>query len=321
MKITKEIIIRGYRTMQTIREFETRISREYAKGIIPGMTHLYIGQEAVAAGICAHLTDDDKIASTHRGHGHCIAKGCEIGSMALELFRKSGGICKGKGGSMHIADISKGMLGANAIVGGSAPLACGAALTCKTLGMQNVAVAFMGDGAANQGTVFESMNLAVVLKLPVIFAIENNGWGEHTGVDYHLGNDLTERSAGFGMAAEKVDGTDFFAVYEAMGRAAERANNGEGPTALELIAKRWHGHYEGDPQAYRSKAEIQSLRDNADPLIIFRKKMLEQGPLSSDEMAALDKKITAQINDAIDIAIKAPQPDPKELLTDVYVSY
>jgi len=315
-------LLRGYRMMKSIREFETRIAAEYAAGSVPGMTHLYIGQEAVAAGVCIHLTDDDNTASTHRGHGHCIAKGCEIGPMALELFRKEGGICKGKGGSMHIADVSKGMLGANAIVGGSPPLACGAALTAKTLGTQNIAVAFMGDGAANQGTSFEAMNLAVVLNLPVIFVVENNGFGEHTGVDYHVGSaDICSRSAAFGMPAHKVDGTDFFAVSDAMAVAVARARSGKGPTTLECLAKRWHGHYEGDPQAYRSKSELQELRRDADPLIIFRAKVSATDAIPVTELDALDVEITKEIGDAVDAALKAPKPAPAELLTDVYASY
>jgi len=321
-RLDKATQLRGYRMMKTIREFEIRIAAEYAAGTVPGMTHLYIGQEAVAAGICIHLTDEDNTASTHRGHGHCIAKGCEIGPMALELFRKEGGICKGKGGSMHIADVSKGMLGANAIVGGSSPLACGAALTAKTLGKRNVAVAFMGDGAANQGTVFEAMNFAVVLQLPVIFVVENNGYSEHTGVDYHVGSkDICSRSAAFGMPAYKVDGTDFFAVADAMADAVARARAGGGPTTLECFAKRWHGHYEGDPQAYRSKNELEELRRDADPLIIFRSKVSAAGEISITELDALDVEIKQEISAAVDAALQAPQPAPAELLTDVYATY
>ena len=322
MSMDRAMQLRAYRTMKTIREFETRIAAEYAAGTVPGMTHLYIGQEAVAAGICVHLSDADSIASTHRGHGHCIAKGCEIKPMALELFRKQGGICKGKGGSMHIADVSRGMLGANAIVGGSPPLACGAALTARTLGTTNVAVAFMGDGAANQGTAFEAMNLAVVLQLPVIFVIENNGFGEHTGVDYHIGSgDISARSAAFGMPAQKVDGTDVFAVAQAMAEAVKRARCGEGPSTLECVAKRWHGHYEGDPQAYRSRNELEDLRRNADPLIIFRAKVTRVGEISAAELDALDAEITQEIDAAVDAALLSPQPAPAELLTDVYATY
>jgi len=311
----------AYRMMKTIREFEMRIAKEYATGVIPGMTHLYIGQEAVATGVCMHLGDEDYIASTHRGHGHCIAKGCDIEGMALELYRKAGGLCKGKGGSMHIADISKGMLGANAIVGGAPPLAIGAALSAKTKGNNKIGLAFLGEGAANQGTTFEAMNMAVVLKLPAIFIIENNGYGEHTGADYASGNDLTVRTNGFGIPTVKVDGTDVFAVYEAMEVAVQRARTGGGPSAIEAMATRWHGHYEGDPQLYRDKAEIEATRKNEDPLVKFRDKVLQDKSLKSNEMGQIDKDIAKLINAAIDKAALAPDPAPEELLTDVYETY
>ena len=322
MAISKETLLDAYRTMSTIREFETQIAREFALGSVPGMTHLYIGQEAVATGICAHLSDDDYIASTHRGHGHCIAKGCDVKGMALELFRKEGGICKGKGGSMHIADVNKGMLGANAIVGGAAPLAGGAALAHKIRGNKNVGVAFAGDGATNQGTTLEEMNFAVALKLPLIFAVESNGYGEHTIASYAQGNaDLTERAKAFGMAAEKVDGTDFFAVYEAMERAVKRAHAGEGPTAIESVAMRWRGHFEGDPQAYRPKGEIEELQKSADPLKIFRAKVTKSKQLTKKAMDEIDKEVHTLVTDAVNAALEAPQPAAEELLTDVYVSY
>ena len=321
MTLSKTQLLQAYRVMRAIRDFEFRIAKEFALGNVPGMTHLYVGQEAVAAGVCAQLTDKDCIASTHRGHGHCIAKGCDIHGMALELFRKQGGLCKGKGGSMHIADISKGMLGANAIVGGASPLACGAALSAKTLGRKNVGVAFVGDGAINQGTTLESMNYAVVLNLPVIFAIENNGYGEHTGVGYAVAGDITERARAFGMSAEKIDGTDFFAVYEATARALARARQGEGPSAIEAVAKRWRGHFEGDPQAYRDKDEIRELAENSDPLRIFRERALGEGNLAADELDGIDEEVAALVDDAVEKALAAPQPDAGELLTDVYVSY
>ena len=321
MSLSKPKLRQAYRVMRTIRAFELRIAKEFAAGTVPGMTHLYVGQEAVAAGICADLTEIDYIASTHRGHGHCIAKGCDIRGMAMELFRKAEGLCKGKGGSMHIADISKGMLGANAIVGGASPLASGAAMSVKTLGRKNVAVAFVGDGASNQGTTLESMNYAVVLKLPVIFAVENNGYGEHTGIDYAVGADMTERAASFGMAAAKVDGTDFFAVHEAMREAIRRAHNGEGPTTIECVAKRWRGHFEGDPQAYRPKGEVEALAQTSDPIKKFRKQVLVADVLTQEELDRLDEEIAAKVDEAVDEALIAPQPDPNELLTDVYVSY
>lgn len=320
-KPDEEMLLVSYRRMKRIREFETRISKEFAAGTVPGMTHLYIGQEAVAAGVCATLTEHDYIASTHRGHGHCIAKDCDIQGMALELFRKGEGLCKGKGGSMHIADVSKGMLGANAIVGGAAPLAIGAGLTIKTEGRKNVSVAFAGDGATNQGTTFEAMNMAVVLKLPVVFAIENNGFGEHTGNEYASGGDLTRRTEGFGLPCVKVDGADFFAVYGAMQEAIERAHKGEGPSAIEAVAFRWHGHFEGDPQTYRDKKTIAELRESADPLTIFRSRVMAEEMLQASQVDEIDAEVVEEVAQAVDYALAAPQPNPSELLTDVYVSY
>lgn len=314
-------LVTAYRKMREIRDFETRISKEFAAGTVPGMTHLYIGQEAVAVGVCSHLDDNDNIASTHRGHGHCIAKGCDLTGMALELFRKEGGLCKGKGGSMHIADVSKGMLGANAIVGGAAPLALGAALAARTRGNGAVAVAFAGDGATNQGTTFEAMNMAVVLKLPLIFAVENNGYGEHTTLEYAVGADLTERTQGFGIPSVKVDGTDFFAVHAAMAEAVERGRRGGGPSAIEAVAQRWHGHFEGDAQAYRDKAEIAALRETADPLKKFRERVLAENLLTAETLDQIDEDVATAVDAAVETALAAPQPALSELLTDVYVSY
>ena len=322
MDISHDVLLKAYRTMKTIREFESRVAREFEAGTVPGFTHLYLGQEAVATGICAHLTEKDAISSTHRGHGHCIAKGCDVREMMLELYCKRDGICKGKGGSMHIADISKGMLGANAIVGAGAPLAVGAALAAKTLGTNNIAVAFGGDGATNQGTVFESMNFAVVLKLPLIFAVENNGYGEHTGIDYHLGSgDITARTAAFGMPAVKVDGTDFFAVYEAMGEATARARSGGGPSAIEMDAPRWRGHFEGDPQLYRNLDELKELREKRDCLKKFRERVLNDKTMTAEELDAIDKEVMDLIDQSVAEAKAAPDPLPEDLTTDVYINY
>ena len=224
-KLSKSELLRAYRTMRTIRSFEIRMVKEFEKGTFPGFVHSYEGQEAIATAVCMHLFDTDFIGSTHRGHGHCIAKGCDVKKMFQEIMGKVTGLCKGKAGSMHIADLSKGMLGANGIVGGAPPLCVGAALAAKTLKNKGVAVAFSGDGGSNEGTVFESMNLAVVLKLPVIFLYENNGYGEATAFSYAVGSgDITKRSAAFGMPAVRVDGADFFAVYEAAREEIGRAH-------------------------------------------------------------------------------------------------
>ncbi len=312
----------AYRQMKTIREFEDRLHIEIATGAIPGFTHLYAGQEAVAVGICLPLTDADYIVSTHRGHGHCIAKGCDVVGMMKEIYGRADGLCKGKGGSMHIADFSRGMLGANAIVGGGPPLAVGAAIACKQRGNKNVSVAFGGDGSANQGTVFEAMNLAVVLKVPAIFVFEDNGYGEHTGTGYAVGSrDIAGRARGFGMPAEKVDGADVYAVHAAMLRAIEHAHRGDGPYAIEATITRYYGHFEGDPQNYRARDEVAQLRESMDCLKRFRERMAADGPLGTDELDAIDLEVLTLIDVAVSAAKAAAMPAPGELTTDVYISY
>jgi pyruvate dehydrogenase E1 component alpha subunit len=308
--------------MKTIREFEERLHVEIATGEIPGFTHLYAGQEAVAVGVCENLTDDDYIVSTHRGHGHCIAKGCDVVGMMKEIYGRRDGLCKGKGGSMHIADVTKGMLGANAIVGGGPPLAVGAAVAAKIRKEPRVSVAFGGDGSCNQGTVFEAMNMAVVLKAPAIFVFEDNGYSEHTGAAYAVGSkDIAGRCRGFGMPAEVCDGADFFSVYEAVGRAVERARAGEGPSAIEAKITRYYGHFEGDPQLYRAKDEVKQLRETMDCLKNFRERVTADGLASADELDAIDREVLALIDEAVAAARAAPPPTEADLTTDVYVSY
>jgi pyruvate dehydrogenase E1 component alpha subunit len=322
VNLDKNTLLDAYRRLKTIREFEMRLRLENQAGQVPGFIHLYCGQEAVAVGACMHLDDTDYIGSTHRGHGHCIAKGCDVGDMLLEIFCKQGGLCNGKGGSMHIADMKKGMLGANAIVGAGPPIAVGAALTAKTLKTGGVAMAFIGDGASNQGTVFEALNLASVLELPMIFMYEHNGYGEFTGASYHLGgNDIVGRAKAFGMPGEKVDGTDFFAVYQAVGKAVDRARNGGGPSAVEAKAIRFFGHFEGDPQLYRTKEEIKDLQENADPIKNFIKSVTDAGQLTMDELIAIDAEILAMLDEKIAAAKAAPIPPGEALYTDVYINY
>ena len=321
-QLGKERLLRAYRQMKTIREFEERLHVEIATGEIPGFTHLYSGQEAVAVGVCAHLSDADYIVSTHRGHGHCIAKGCDVGGMMKEIYGRRDGLCGGKGGSMHIADVTKGMLGANAIVGGGPPLAVGAAIACKLRGGEHVSVAFGGDGSANQGTVFEAMNMAVVLKVPAIFIFENNGYSEHTGADYAVGSrDLTGRARGFGLAAECVDGADFHAVFDAMGRAIERAKSGRGPSAIETKITRFFGHFEGDPQKYRAKDEVATLRETMDCLKRFRARMQADRVVGGSELDAIDVEVLAEIDAVVADAKAAPPPAEADLYTDVYIHY
>src|SRR5258706_13712552 len=225
-ELTRDQLLEAYRVMRTIREFEERLHTEFATGEIPGFVHLYAGEEAIAAGVCAHLTSDDYVASTHRGHGHSIAKGCDVKAMMAEIYGKRAGLCHGKGGSMHIADLSKGMLGANGIVGGGPPMACGAALAAKKLGTRGVAVSFVGDGGANQGTTLESLNLASIWDLPCIFVVENNGYAEATSCKYAGAcHDFADRANGFNMPGVTVDGHDFFAVHEVAGEAIQRARD------------------------------------------------------------------------------------------------
>lgn len=319
MQLSKDKLIDAYTRMKKIRVFEETMRDEFAKGTVPAFIHLYIGQEAIASGICVELNDDDTIASTHRGHGHCLAKNSNLERMTMEIFCRADGLCEGKGGSMHIADLSVGMLGANAIVGANAPIAVGAALRQRVMGENLVSAAFIGDGASNQGAVFEAMNLASVLKLPVLFVFENNGYAEFTGVDYHCGGgDIAGRAEGFGMPSYKLDGSDFFSVQEAAAEAVQRARKGNGPSAIECYAKRWYGHFEGDPQHYRTKKELESIRKNNDPLIIFRQKVEEAGLIESSELDLIDDDLLSQVTNAVEKAKNSPLPNVKELTTNVY---
>jgi pyruvate dehydrogenase E1 component alpha subunit len=319
--LDKSRLFRLYEQMQTIRVFEERAGKEFAAGKIPGFVHLYAGEEAVAVGVCTHLTDDDFITSHHRGHGHCIAKGVDLRKMAAELLGREAGACRGKGGSMHIADVSKGMLGANGIVGGGFPLAAGAGLTAKTNGKGQVAVCFFGDGAANQGTFHEGLNLAGIWKLPVIFVAENNGYAESTPVTYHMScRDIADRAAGYGMPGVTVDGMDIFAVYEAAGEAIARARRGEGPSLIECKTFRYYGHFEGDALTYRTKEEVDSYRSR-DAIQALRRSIVQRGIAAAQELEAVDKQVQERIDDAWQFAEAAPLPAPEDALTDVYVKY
>lgn len=322
MDISREEILRAYSIMRTIRSFEERVNSEFMEGHIPGFVHLYAGQEASAAGICMHLDDADYISSTHRGHGHCIAKGCDVHAMMLEIFGKADGLCHGKGGSMHIADLDRGMLGANGIVGGGPPLAIGAALSAKRNGRGNVAVTFIGDGGSNQGTTFEALNMAVVLQLPVVFVFENNGYGEGTGADYAVGSkDIAARAGAFGLPASAVDGYDFFSVYTAAGAAVNRARNGLGPSVIETRCQRFYGHFVGDPEQYRQAGERDSLRDRHDCLRLLRERSSTRGEFSPAEFDAIDAEVAALIDTAVSRARTGAPPAPGTLTTDVYVRY
>ncbi|WP_370171455.1 thiamine pyrophosphate-dependent dehydrogenase E1 component subunit alpha [Sphingobium abikonense] len=320
MQLSRDALTRAYRQMKTIRLFEDRLHDEIALGEIAGFTHLYAGQEACAVGVCEHLGPDDYIISTHRGHGHCIAKGCDVEAMMKEIYGSSDGLCKGKGGSMHIADVGVGMLGANGIVGAGAPIAVGAGITAKSNG--TVSICFSGDGACNQGTTFEAMNMAVVLKLPVIFVFENNHYSEHTGEAYAVGAEsMTTRAAAFGMKAVKANGIDFFDVYQTIGELIEWCKAGNGPASIELDCERFFGHFEGDPQRYRGEGELERIRAERDCLTTFRTKVTEAKLLEVADLDQIDEEVTALIDRAVAQAKTAPRPTPADVTQDVYISY
>ncbi len=321
MQLSRSDLLQAYRQMRTIRVFETSVFAEAQAGRVPGSTHLYAGQEAVAVGVCMALKEGDYIASTHRGHGHSIAKGCEVGPMMAEIMGKATGTCKGKGGSMHIADLEKGMLGANGIVGGGPPIVCGAALSAKTLGTGGIAVCFSGDGAVNQGTTAESLNLSMVWQLPVVFVVEDNGWGEATSSAFATAGDIVKRAQGYGMRAEKVDGLSLSDVYEAMRGAADHARSGLGPVLLHITTERFYGHFNGDKDSYRSDALKTDQRTNRDCLTRLRRLMVEGGLADLQEIDGIDAEVDTLIADAVHEARIAPQPDLATLTTDVYATY
>ena len=321
MQVGADELLRAYRTMRTIREFEERLHIEFATGEIPGFVHLYAGEEACAVGVCMHLTEVDNIASTHRGHGHCIAKGCDVAAMMNEIYGRRTGLCGGKGGSMHIADLSKGMLGANGIVGGGPPLVCGAALSSKVLKTGGVAIAFLGDGASNQGTTLESYNLASIWKLPAVFVVEDNGYAESTASSYAVAGSQSKRAEGFGMPAQEVDGHDFFAVYDAAGTAIARACAGEGPSLIHARLNRYYGHFEGDATTYRAPGEVQTLRRERDCLEHFRRHVTASKLLDPAELDEIDEEIPKAIDRYVSGAKAAALPVAADLLTDVYVAY
>ena len=323
MQLSRDALLRAYRQMKVIREFEERLHVEIQTGEIAGFTHLYCGQEAVAVGVCEHLDTEDKIVSTHRGHGHCLAKGCDVTGMMKEIWGSREGLCKGKGGSMHIADIDLGMLGANGIVGAGAPIAVGAALAAKLDGKGKVSIAFSGDGACNQGTTFEAMNLAVVTQAPCIFVFENNHYSEHTGVEYAVGTarDIASRAEAFGMKVWRADGTDFFAVFETMRDVLDHVRAGNGPAAVEFDTERFFGHFEGDPQRYRGDGEIERIRETRDCLKTFRERVTSASLLSDADIDAVDREVLTLIDEVVIAARAAERPTAEDVLTDVYISY
>ena len=323
MQLSREALLHAYRQMKVIREFEERLHVEIMTGEIAGFTHLYCGQEAVAVGVCEHLDHEDMIVSTHRGHGHCIAKGVDVKGMMKEIWGSKEGTCKGKGGSMHIADADLGMLGANGIVGAGSPIGVGAALAAKLNGKGKVSITFSGDGACNQGTTFEAMNMAVVTKAPCIFLYENNKYSEHTGVSYSVGTnrDIASRAEGFGMKVWRGDGMDFFSVHETMREVLDYVRAGHGPAAVEFDTERFFGHFEGDPQRYRGPGELERIRETRDALKIFRGRVGEAKLLESSDLDAVDAEVMTLIDEAVAEARAADRPTAADVLTDVYISY
>ena len=316
--LTREKLVEMYRKMLEIRSFEERVFELYAQNLVPGTIHLYGGEEAVAVGVCSNLRKDDYITSTHRGHGHCIAKGAEPKRVMAEILGKQTGYCKGKGGSMHIADFSVGMLGATAVVGAGIPIAMGAGLSIKLRGTDQVVACFFGDGASNQGTFHEAINMAAVWKLPVIFVCENNlyAMGTRQSIVVLIGN-IADRAVAYGIPGIAVDGNDVLAVHEATREAVERARKGEGPTLIECKTYRHKGHSRIDPAKYRPKEEVEEwLRK--DPIRRFKEKLLQKNVLMEAEIQQVKKEILTEIEEAVKFATESPYPAPEGALEDVY---
>jgi len=312
--------LHAYEQMAKIREFEENANELYLKALMPGLTHLYSGQEAVAVGVCEALRRDDYITSTHRGHGHCIAKGASVDLMFAELLGKEAGYCRGKGGSMHIADPESGNLGANAIVGGSAGIATGAALSAKMRGSDQVAVCFFGEGALGQGLLYEVMNMASLWNLPIIYVCENNLYNEYTHYSEALAGEVTARAKAFGIHAETIDGQDVQLVNATMQRLVERARHGEGPAFLECLTYRYYGHHVGDISRtyYRSKEEEQEWRDNHDPLKILAERLVASKLTDQDVLDGIYADVKSEVEAGVQFAIDATYPDPSQVTEDVY---
>lgn len=309
-----------YLQMLKIRLFEEQVNELYQSAKMPGLAHLYSGEEAVAVGVCEALHRDDYITSTHRGHGHCLAKGARVDRMFAELLGKEAGYCRGKGGSMHIADQDTGNLGANAIVGGSAAIAAGAAFSSKRLGQNRVVVCFFGEGALGQGLLYESMNMAQLWKLPVIYVCENNLYNEYTHHSETTAGDMMARALAFGICTEDVDGQDVRAVFETAQRLIERARRGDGPAFLLCNTYRFFGHHVGDINRgyYRTKEEEQQWRNERDPLQILARWLMDEGLADAGIFEQIEKETAQEIQEGVEFALNAPFPQPDEVTEDVY---
>jgi pyruvate dehydrogenase E1 component alpha subunit len=316
--LDKPMLLEIYRKMVAVRIFEETAADLFLKGQLPGFLHSYIGEEAVASGVCAHLTPQDMITSTHRGHGHAVAKGARLDMMMAELFAKKTGYCHGKGGSMHIADLDLGILGANGIVGAGVPIATGAGLALKLKGSDRVTVAFFGDGGSNTGAFHEGVNMAAVWNLPVVFVCENNQYAESTPRDVHQRiKDVAQRAMAYDIPGVVADGMDVFDVYQKTGEAIDRARTGGGPTLVEAKTYRFMGHYVGDPQTYRSKDEVEQWKKR-DPIAMFRKRVVEEGKITAAELDALDAAIAKEMEQAVEFARQSPEPDIESALQDIF---
>ena len=318
INLPREKLVEMYRKMFEIRSFEEKVFELYAQNMVPGTIHLYAGEEAVAVGVCSNLRKDDYVTSTHRGHGHCIAKGADPKRIMAEILGKKTGYCKGKGGSMHIADFKVGMLGATAVVGAGIPIATGAGLSIKLRGTDQVVACFFGEGASNQGTFHEGINMAAIWKLPVIFVCENNLYAMGTRQSrVMLIENIADRAASYGIPGVTVDGNDVLAVYEAAREAVERARRGEGPTLIECKTYRHKGHSRVDPAKYRPKEEVEEwLRK--DPIKRLREKLLQTNVLAEEEIQRVEEEVSAEIEEAVKFAVESPYPAPEEALEDVY---
>jgi TPP-dependent pyruvate/acetoin dehydrogenase alpha subunit len=316
--IPKGRLILLFELMLKIRHFEDRVRTLFAAGELPGFVHLYLGQEAIAAGACAALRDDDYITSTHRGHGHIIAKGGDMKRMMAELYAKATGYNKAKGGSLHIADPSIGILGANGIVGAGIPIATGAALSAKLRKTDQVTICFFGDGATGQGTFHEAINLASTFALPIVYVCENNLYavGTRTRESRNI-EDIADRGTGYGIPGLAIDGNNVVAVYEATKEAVDRARNGEGPTLIECKTYRWHTHFEGEPDTYRDPAEVEEWRAK-EPIGRLKATLVKEGVVTEDEAQAIEQRVMEELEEAVRFAYESPAPDVAEALTDVY---
>ena len=319
MKLQKEILIGMYQTMYKIRKFEKAVVNLFSQDLIRGAAHVYLGEEAVASGACHALEKDDYIVSTHRGHGHCIAKGGKVDKMMAEILGKSTGYCKGKGGSMHIADLECGILGANGIVGAGIPIATGAGMTSWIKKDNKVTLCFFGDGASNQGTFHESINMAAVFKLPVVFICENNQYAVFTSTKKALSvKKVSDRSIAYDIPGYSIDGNDVIGVFNTVSEAVKRARKGNGPSIIECKTYRWFGHFLGDPENYRSKEEVENWKIKKDPIKIYKMKLIKEGEIEERELVSIENEIKEEIENAINFAKNSPEPGDKELWIDVY---